>query len=78
MLDMTVIYRLSLHLRDPRERGSNNEKVNTMKIYTLQSNKFGNLIVCGDEVERKTYRIIFTGSYADCMARKYSGVKVGA
>jgi hypothetical protein len=49
-----------------------------MKIYTLQSNKFGNLIVCGDEVERKTYRIIFTGSYADCMARKYSGVKVGA
>jgi len=49
-----------------------------MKTYTLQTNKFGNLIVCGDEVPRNTYRIIFTGSYPECMARKYSGVKVGA
>ena len=49
-----------------------------MKIYTLQTNKFGNLIVCGDEVARNTYRIIFTGSYAECMARKFSNVAVGA
>lgn len=48
-----------------------------MKSYTLQSNKFGNLIVCGDEIARNTYRIIFTGSYSECMARKYSGVSVG-
>ena len=49
-----------------------------MKIYTLQANKFGNLIVCGDEIARNTYTIVFSGTYADCMARKYAGVKVGA
>ena len=49
-----------------------------MKVYTLQRNKFNNMIVCGDEIARKTYEIIYTGSYAECMAVKYTGVKVGA
>lgn len=49
-----------------------------MKIYTAQINKFGNIIVCGDEIARNTYRIIFTGTYPECMAIKYAGVKVSA
>ena len=49
-----------------------------MKIYTVQQNKFGNIIVCGDEVVRKSYQIIFTGTYPECMAIKFAGVKVGA
>ena len=49
-----------------------------MKIYTAQQNKFGNIIVCGDEVVRKSYQIIFTGTYAECMAIKFAGVKLGA
>jgi hypothetical protein len=49
-----------------------------MKTYTAQVNKFGNVIVCGDEIARNTYRIIFTGSYPECMAIKFGGVKVGA
>ena len=48
------------------------------KTYTAQANKFGNIIVCGDEVARNTYRVIFTGSYNDCMAIKFGGVKVSA
>jgi hypothetical protein len=27
------------------------------KLYTCQANKFGNIIVCGDEVERNSYEI---------------------
>ena len=49
-----------------------------MKIYTAQSNRFGNIIVCGDEIARNSYSIIFTGTYPECMAIKYAGVKVGA
>ena len=49
-----------------------------MKVYSLQRNKFGNLIVCGDQLARKTYEIILVGTYAECMAVKYAGVKVGA
>ena len=48
------------------------------KTYTAQANKFGNIIVCGDENPRNTYRIIFTGTYAECMAIKFGGVKVSA
>lgn len=49
-----------------------------MKIYTAQQNKFGNIIVCGDEITRKSYTIIYTGTYPECMAIKFGGVKVGA
>ena len=48
------------------------------KIYTAQRNKFGNVIVCGDEITRNSYTIIYTGTYPECMAIKFSGVKVGA
>ena len=48
------------------------------KTYTAQANKFGNIIVCGDENPRNTYRVIFTGSYNECMAIKFGGVKVSA
>jgi hypothetical protein len=46
------------------------------KIYTTQRNKFGNMIVCGDEIARNSYTIIFTGSYPECMAVKFANVKV--
>ena len=42
-----------------------------MKIYTAQVNKFGNVIVCGDEVARNSYRIVLTGTYPECMAYKF-------
>jgi hypothetical protein len=39
-------------------------------MYTAQANSNGNIIVCkGDDV-RKSYRIIFTGTYAECLAIK--------
>lgn len=41
-----------------------------MKIYTAQVNKFGNVIVCGDAVPRNTYRIIFQGTYQQCLTVK--------
>jgi len=42
-------------------------------MYTAQINSFGNIIVCKGSVVRNSYHIVFTGSYADCLA-----VKVGA
>ena len=44
-----------------------------MKIYTAQRNRFGNIIVCGDEVTRKSYEIIARGTYPDMMAIKFGG-----
>jgi hypothetical protein len=41
-----------------------------MKKYTAQINAFGNVIVCGDQIARNSYRIIFTGSYQDCLTFK--------
>ena len=40
------------------------------KTYTAQVNNYGNVIVCGDTVARNSYRVIFTGSYAACLAIK--------
>lgn len=40
-------------------------------MYTAQRDINGNTIVCkGSVVRNGTYRIIFTGSYADCMLFK--------
>lgn len=44
-----------------------------MKIYTAQVNSFGNVIVCGDAVPRNSYRIIFTGTYQECLSIKSKG-----
>ena len=42
-------------------------------MYTAQRDSHGNVIVCKDSIPRNGYRIIFQGSYADCLR-----VKVGA
>ena len=44
-----------------------------MKIYTAQRNKFGNVIVCGDEVTRNSYQIVASGTYPEMMAIKFGG-----
>ena len=40
------------------------------KIYSAQINDHGNIIVCGDLIERNSYSIVFTGSYEDCLNYK--------
>ncbi len=43
----------------------------TVKIYSLQRDRNGNMIVCGDLVERAgTYVIVATGSYREMLALK--------
>ena len=42
-------------------------------MYTAQQNSHGNIIVCKGCDVRNSYRIIYTGSYADCMAYKFGG-----
>jgi hypothetical protein len=39
-------------------------------MYTAQINSFGNVIVCKGSVVRNSYRIVFTGTYAECLAVK--------
>ena len=41
-----------------------------MKTYTAQINEFGNVIVCGDNRPRNSYRIIYEGTYAECIRIK--------
>ena len=42
-----------------------------MKTYTLQINRHGNMIVCGDEIARKTYRTVETSNdYYYLLAKK--------
>ena len=40
------------------------------KVYTAQVNRFGNVIVCGDTTPRNSYKVIFTGSYNECLSYK--------
>jgi hypothetical protein len=42
-------------------------------MYTAQANAHGNVIVCKGADVRNSYRIIFTGSYAECLAIKVRG-----
>ena len=39
-------------------------------MYTAQANSFGNIIVCKGSVVRNSYRIVLTGTYAQCLALK--------
>lgn len=39
-------------------------------MYTAQRNAHGNVIVCKGSVERNSYRIIFSGSYEECLRFK--------
>ncbi len=43
-------------------------------MYTAQINHFGNIIVCKGDVVRNSYKIIYTGSYADCLKIKLDKV----
>jgi hypothetical protein len=45
-------------------------------MYTAQINSFGNVIVCKGNVVRNSYRIMFTGSYQDCLKAKVANVKL--
>jgi hypothetical protein len=40
-------------------------------MYTAQSNAHGNVIVCKGCDARNSYKIVFTGSYNECMAYKF-------
>ena len=39
-------------------------------MYTAQKNAHGNVIVCKGDAVRNSYRIIFIGTYADCLRIK--------
>lgn len=45
-------------------------------MYTAQRNAHGNTIVCKGSEQRKSYQIIFTGSYNECMEHKYMNLDV--
>jgi hypothetical protein len=39
-------------------------------MYTAQANAHGNIIVCKGSDVRNSYRIVFTGTYAECLQFK--------
>ena len=39
-------------------------------MYTAQMNRHGNIIVCKGSVVRNSYKIIFTGTYNECLTKK--------
>ena len=39
-------------------------------MYTAQKNSHGNVIVCKGDVVRNSYRIVFQGTYQECLAFK--------
>jgi len=43
-------------------------------MYTAQANAHGNIIVCKGSVVRNSYRIVFTGTYAECLMIKARGL----
>jgi len=44
-------------------------------MYTAQVNAFGNVIVCKGDTVRNSYRIVYTGTYAECLDIKARGWK---
>jgi len=42
-------------------------------MYTAQINQFGNVIVCKGDAVRNSYKIIFSGTYAECLQFKLKG-----
>ena len=42
-------------------------------MYTAQVNAFGNVIVCKGDAVRNSYKIIFSGTYAECLQFKLKG-----
>ena len=43
-------------------------------MYTAQRDSHGNVIVCKDSIPRNGYRIIFSGSYLECMQVKVNAL----
>lgn len=41
-------------------------------MYSAQINAFGNVIVCKGVEVRNSYRIIFVGTYTECLSKKLS------
>lgn len=39
-------------------------------MYTAQINAHGNVIVCKGDTQRTSYRIVLTGTYAECLQFK--------
>jgi hypothetical protein len=39
-------------------------------MYTAQINAHGNVIVCKGDTPRNSYRIVLTGTYAECLQFK--------
>jgi hypothetical protein len=39
-------------------------------MYTAQINVHGNVIVCKGDAVRNSYRIVFTGTYNECLTFK--------
>jgi len=44
-------------------------------MYTAQVNSFGNVIVCKGNQVRNSYRIVYTGTYSECLEIKARGWK---
>lgn len=42
-------------------------------MYTAQRNNHGNVIVCRGSEVRNSYKIIFTGTYNECLKLKVGG-----
>jgi hypothetical protein len=45
------------------------------KTYSAQVNAHGVVIVCGDDVARNSYRVVFVGSYRACCDYKLAHSK---
>lgn len=54
--------------RNPSDGVSSNQP--KVIMYTAQINVHGNVIVCKGDTVRNSYRIVFTGTYNDCLTFK--------
>jgi len=52
------------------ENGTPSSSVMAAKVYSAQVNAHGNIIVCGDTIARNSYRVVFTGTYNECLRYK--------
>lgn len=60
---------MSRHAAKPLQRGLK-QPTERPTMYTAQINEHGNVIVCKGDTVRNSYRIIFTGTYAECLMVK--------
>ena len=55
-----------LYIGGPTHHKFNMPKYVFKPLYSAQTNKHGNVIVCKGTLQRKTYKIIKVGTYDDC------------